>query len=659
MGVPREVAHLPPAQIEKQLPLVRDGAVNRYITSPGNSLAQVTDTRGLRWQFRVEDSREVNAFAVPGGWIYVNRGLIERARTMSQVAGVLGHEIGHVTRRHSVQQMQQAQGANVGVTLLCTLTGVCESGTGRAAVGVGGGALFAKFSRNDEREADAEAVRTTVAAGIDPRGIPEMFHILLSERQRNPTSLEAFFSTHPLAEDRIQETQAQIVALPAGRLRGLSRDTREFQSFRSRVQSLPPPPAPRPQSAPPAPAARGVSFAAWDHESLAARFRGAYDGNPGFIARAPGRVNLIGEHVDYCGLPVLPMALERAVTIAARPRPDAAARFINLAPSFPDRRFRVSAAINPQAPGDWGNYLQAAAQALVTRYGALHGIDAVVGSDLPVAAGLSSSSALVVAVAVALLAANEIDYDPPELMELLAAGEKYVGTASGGMDQAISLGARAGFAARIEFHPVRLTHVAVPDDWRFLVAWSRKHAEKSGTARQHYNARTEETAAAREQVARRLGLGAISSYAVLLETRSAEELLEAGEALDPMLRRRYRHVVSEGARVRDAVAAMERGDLATFGTLMDASHASLAADYEVSSPELDRLVEAARGAGAAGARLTGAGFGGSVVALAPADRAPAVLRGIRERFYAGAPAAAVEQWLFVAKPSAGAHIVAS
>ena len=232
-------------QIAQQLPLMKDPAVVRYITSLGNSLAKATDTRGLTWRFTVVDSREVNAFAVPGGWIYVNRGLIEQAQNMSQLAGVLGHEIGHVTRRHTVQQMQQAQGANAGVLLLCTLTKVCDSGTGQTAINVGGSALFAKFSRSDEAEADAEGVRTTVKAGIDPSGIPGMFRILLRERQRNPNALEAFFATHPLAEDRITTTEALIAAYPSSQLRGLREDTREFQSFRRRLLALPPPPPPR------------------------------------------------------------------------------------------------------------------------------------------------------------------------------------------------------------------------------------------------------------------------------------------------------------------------------------------------------------------------------------------------------------------------------
>src|SRR5690606_1515289 len=196
----------------------------------------------LEWHFTVVDSKEINAFAVPGGWIYVNRGLIERAQDLSQLAGVLGHEIGHVTRRHSVQQMQQAQGANAGLALLCTLTKVCEGGAGQAAINVGGSALFAKFSRIDEQEADVEAVRTVVKAGVHPGGIPGMFRILVADRERNPNALEAFFATHPLAEDRIAETEALIATYPASQLRGLRKDATSFQAFRRRLLALPPPP---------------------------------------------------------------------------------------------------------------------------------------------------------------------------------------------------------------------------------------------------------------------------------------------------------------------------------------------------------------------------------------------------------------------------------
>ena len=228
-------------QVSAQLPMVRDAAAQSYITALGNRLAGVTDDRNLAWHFSIVDSREINAFAVPGGWVYVNRGLIEKATTMSELAGVLAHEIAHITQRHSVQQMQQAQGANVGLALACTLTRVCESGVSQAAINVGGSALFAKFSRSDEREADAEAVATTIKAGISPLGIPTMFQTLLNERQNNPSRLEGFFSTHPLEESRITNTQNQINAYSPGEIQGLTRDTQEFQSFKRRLLSLPAP----------------------------------------------------------------------------------------------------------------------------------------------------------------------------------------------------------------------------------------------------------------------------------------------------------------------------------------------------------------------------------------------------------------------------------
>ncbi|HUG28690.1 MAG TPA: M48 family metallopeptidase [Gemmatimonadales bacterium] len=233
------------AQIAAELPLITNSAIVNYINTLGNQLARVTDDRGLTWRFHVVDSKEVNAFAVPGGWVYLNRGLIERATNMSQVAGVLAHEIAHITERHSVQQLQKMQGANIGVVLACTLTGACGGGAAQAAIGIGGSALFAKFSRSDEAEADAEAVSTTVKAGISPNGIPGMFRILLAERQRNPGALDAFFASHPLAEDRIASTEALIAKYSAAQLRGLTLETAAFQTFRRRLLAMPPSPAPR------------------------------------------------------------------------------------------------------------------------------------------------------------------------------------------------------------------------------------------------------------------------------------------------------------------------------------------------------------------------------------------------------------------------------
>lgn len=229
-------------EIAKQLPLVQDAEVNRFITQLGDSLARVADQRNLDWHFAVVDSREINAFAVPGGYIYVNRGLIERATSLSQVAGVVGHEIGHVTRRHSIKQMQKAQGANIGATLLCTLTSACQSDVAQAAVQVGTAGLFAKFSRTDEAEADEEGVRYTIKAGYDPNGIPEMFDILLQERKARPSDMDKFFASHPMEESRISDTKRMIAQYPPAQLKGLTKDTPSFQAFKKRLMALPEPP---------------------------------------------------------------------------------------------------------------------------------------------------------------------------------------------------------------------------------------------------------------------------------------------------------------------------------------------------------------------------------------------------------------------------------
>ncbi|MBS1241925.1 MAG: galactokinase, partial [Gemmatimonadetes bacterium] len=360
-----------------------------------------------------------------------------------------------------------------------------------------------------------------------------------------------------------------------------------------------------------------------DHHSLLRRAFAERFGEAGHVARAPGRVNLIGEHTDYNGLPVLPMALDREVVIAFRPRADHRVILHNVEPRFPTVEFELAAAVDPDRAGAWGNYPRAAGQALWAELGPLRGIEGVVGSTVPVAAGLSSSSALVVAIAVALLDANQRSVERRRLMDLLASGERYVGLQGGGMDQAISLGGRAGHALRIDFRPLRLTPVPVPADWVFLVASTGIEAAKAAGARDAYNTRVSEC---REALARFsatcLGGKAPGDYQELLRRIAPEEaILLADGALSGHLLQRFRHVVTEGRRVDLAQQAMEGRDLDEFGRLMRASHQSLRDDYEVSSTELDRLVDVAQTAGAVGARLTGAGFGGCIVALASRERA--------------------------------------
>ncbi len=405
----------------------------------------------------------------------------------------------------------------------------------------------------------------------------------------------------------------------------------------------------------------------WQDHGLSApveAFHEAFDGlPPTHFSRAPGRVNLIGEHTDYNGLPVLPMALRQEVRILFRPREDGTVRMANRNPEFPIRSFSLSEDIPPDPAGDWGNYLKAPCQALTGLLGPLRGLDGLVTSTLPVASGLSSSSALVIAVAQALLHANETQVPTLDLAEEMARAERYTGTQGGGMDQAIALGARAGHASRVEFDPLRLYEIPVPPDWRFVVAHTLVRAEKSGWAREAYNQRNQECQEAIRRIRMALSESEVAgtealTYPELTARFSIKNLLELGRThLSGPLLGRFRHVVTETLRVYRSEEAMRQEDLLAFGILMDASHESLRADYEVSSPELDRLVALAREGGAAGARLTGAGFGGCVVALTDPFRLDRLMRTLEQGYYRSPRHPhRLRDVLFVAQPSGGASV---
>jgi galactokinase len=362
---------------------------------------------------------------------------------------------------------------------------------------------------------------------------------------------------------------------------------------------------------------------------------------------APGRVTLIGEHIDYHGLPVLPIALQRRVRVAFRAREDGRIRAAS--EGYGAREFEWLPALAPVSTGDWENYLRAAAQAIARKWGAGRGIDAAVVSDLPPAAGLSSSSALIVAFSLALLRANGRRARFEELMEILPEGERFVGTRGGGMDHAASLASLAGCASLIEFEPLSVRAVPVPQGWSFLVAHSLTVAEKSGAAREQYNARR----TAGSVALARLGAG---SYRAAMDGHSAEELAAIARARLRTVEERdsFLHVTGEAWRVRAAVSAMERGDAAEFGALLLESHASLRDRLKVSSAALDKLVESAMQSGALGARLTGAGFGGCVVVFARTGDLAAVREGLMARYYAGRAEFRPEMHLIDAQPSAGA-----
>lgn len=307
---------------------------------------------------------------------------------------------------------------------------------------------------------------------------------------------------------------------------------------------------------------------------------------------APGRVNLIGEHIDYHGLPVLPMALRQRINVSFERRSD---RLIHVeSKGRGQRQFEWTEDLDPVAAGDWENYIRAAVLAVSAKWGVGAGIDAVITSDLPAAAGLSSSSALLVAFALALLQANHWSATFEDLMEVLPEGEHFVGTRGGGMDHAAALASRKGFASLVSFRPLAVRHVPIPEDWTFLAADSLIRAEKSGAARERYNAA-------------RNGPGAAA------------------------------HVAGESARVHAAVDAMERGDAEAFGRLLCESHASLRDCLKVSCEGLDSLVETAMESGAIGARLTGAGFGGCALVFCLRSDALSVSQRLIELFYGGDP----------------------
>lgn len=238
------------AEIERQLAMVRDPEVATYAQQLGLAIASKTSRADLQWRFQVVDSPDLNAFALPGGFIYVNRGLVERMRTMDQFAGVLGHEVGHVVQRHSAEQMGKRTTTSVGVGIVCTLTGWCNDAITQTAINVAGSAWFAKHSRLDEQEADSEAVVNVMRAGIDPEGIPALFEILLAERRRRPGAVEGWFASHPLEESRVDRTKVLIASIPQAQRRTLASDSPAFQAFKARLLALPAAPATRRLPAP-------------------------------------------------------------------------------------------------------------------------------------------------------------------------------------------------------------------------------------------------------------------------------------------------------------------------------------------------------------------------------------------------------------------------
>ena len=373
-------------------------------------------------------------------------------------------------------------------------------------------------------------------------------------------------------------------------------------------------------------------------------FHDRFGGSPAVIGIAPGRVNLIGEHVDYAEGFVLPMAIERHTAVAMRP---CAKPSLLVSEGYGDvwsgdLRVGIERVADPRSA--WANYVIGPIAALADRGVPITNIECAVVSDVPIGGGVSSSAALEVATIRALLAMACVEIDGMGVATLAQWAEhRYAGTPCGIMDMAISANARAGHAMLLDCRTLERRHVPLPEGCELAIIDSgvRHRLNDGGYATRR---------AMVEEAAARLGVRTLRDATLV-------DLERAG--LEATLHRRARHVISEIARTLEAAEALSDGNVERFGRLMAASHASLRDDFEVSVPELDWIVEEACATdGVLGARMTGGGFGGSAVVLARRGVMPAAIERIMHRYTAegGQAGTSFGTWLTSAA-AAGASVV--
>jgi galactokinase len=379
---------------------------------------------------------------------------------------------------------------------------------------------------------------------------------------------------------------------------------------------------------------------------LAHWFGECYGGEPALIWHAPGRVNLIGEHTDYNQGLVLPFALARGVLAAAAARGDGLLEVRSRQVPGETTSIRLDR-LEPGGVTGWAGYVAGAAWALRLAGYDIEGASIAVDSDLPIGAGLSSSAALCCAV-VSVLAglAARAGAPMPSRTEIAAmarsAEADYVGMPCGIMDQSASMLSRAGHALLLDCRSGESSAVPLDPAGAGLQIVVADTGVRHVLADGQYAARREQC----QHAAELLGVASL---------REVTDVSALTALPDPMLMRRARHVVAETGRVAQAVAMLRAGRLADCGDLLTASHASLRDDFEVSWPAADIAVEVALSAGALGARMTGGGFGGCVLALVPAERHAVVTAAIRAALADRAAPAGV--WFLTAEPACGAREV--
>ncbi|MFL7869352.1 MAG: galactokinase [Anaerolineales bacterium] len=366
-------------------------------------------------------------------------------------------------------------------------------------------------------------------------------------------------------------------------------------------------------------------------------FQNVYEDEPVFLVRAPGRVNLIGEHTDYNDGFVLPMAIDRAIWIAIRPRDDRQVKVRSL-----DYKKSVEFPLGDLRKADgWVEYIKGVAHELQAEGFGLGGWEGVLGGDVPKGAGLSSSAALELATARAFAAVSDFAWKPAQMARIGQKAEnRWVGVNCGIMDQMVSAAAQAGHALFLDCRSLEYEQVPLPQGVAVVVMDTSTRRGLVGSA---YNERRAQCEAA----AGFFGVPALRDV-------SLEEFKEKSSELENTVMRRARHVITENQRVLEAVAAMRAGDVHKLGNLFNESHTSMRDDFEITNEALNQIVEAAQAHPAClGARMTGGGFGGCAVALVDEKQVEAFTSAVMEAYH---QRSGLNAQFYVCQPSQGASV---
>ena len=355
------------------------------------------------------------------------------------------------------------------------------------------------------------------------------------------------------------------------------------------------------------------------NDMLTQHFSAAFDGKPDLIVRAPGRVNLIGEHTDYNDGFVLPMAIDYDIRVAARVRPDRTVRLYSVDLVKHDT-FSLDRVSRVGDKPTWADYVRGVADVLQREGYTLRGMDAAITGNVPRGSGLSSSAAMELAAIMAFKLLGQLDLDPVRAALLGQRAEnEFVGMRCGIMDQFISSLGKADHALLIDCRSLDYQPVPLPSGVRIVVTDS---SVRRGLVDSASNERRDQC----EQGARLMGVKALRDVSV--EMFAAHE-----KELPAVVARRCRHVVTEDQRTLDSMEALNRGDLAAFGKAMNESHDSMRDWFEITTKEIDTLVEIQQNMpGCFGARMTGGGFGGCTVALVREDAASSVVDAIQTQY---------------------------